>query len=65
MDEVEKLIKALGDQDDAVRANAVEALVQTGEPAVEPPCQRNGMWDEDWNVRMEAADNVLTALGYL
>jgi HEAT repeat protein len=37
MDEVEKLIKALGDQDDAVRANAVEALVQTGEPAVEPP----------------------------
>lgn len=57
MDEVKKLIKELGDQDDAVRVNAVGALVQIGEPAVKALVK--GLRNDDWKVRFGA----LEALG--
>lgn len=58
-DKVVELLKALGDEDDEVRMNAAEALVNIDALAVEPLIKALG--DEDWYIRGNAA----TALGLI
>jgi len=52
--EVGKLIKALGDKDESVRSNARDALVEIGEPAVEPLIK--ALRNKNWDVRKYATE---------
>jgi hypothetical protein len=59
-DEVSVLIRALGDEEGLIQLEAVAALVEIGEPAVEPLTQ--ALNDEDANVRAYA-ELALTEMG--
>jgi PKD repeat protein len=59
-DEVSVLIRALGDEDGSVQWSARDALIEIGEPAIEPLIQ--ALNDEDWVIRWGARD-ALAGIG--